>query len=81
MIKSYNQIKREQKKKESRLQKVRQFFSVSRFNLEKGWKGMRGKVFKKVYLKKGFAFVTIIAVIVTAYWQGTPQANAATFTL
>ena len=117
MIKSYQQIKREKTKKESRLQKVRRFFRVSRFNLDekvsewklrrmrkqalrvedsheiqgltlterfsrlnlefkgfmKGWKG-------KVMLKKAFAMVTILAVIITAYFQNTPYASAATFT-
>lgn len=101
-IKSYNQIKREKKKKESRLRKVRRFFNVSRFNLEtkiSEWKlrRIRTKALKaegrvqgltltgrfsrlnlekgfmkkwkgKVMIKKAFAAITIVAVIVTAYW-------------
>jgi len=42
-----------------------------------GLKGMN----KKLILKKSFALITILAVIVTAYFQNTPYASAATFTL
>lgn len=44
--------------------------------LTKGLKGMKGKVI----LKKGFALITIFAVIVTAYWQNNQTASAATWT-
>jgi len=35
----------------------------------------------RTILKKSFALITILAVIVTAYFQNTPYASAATFTL
>jgi hypothetical protein len=44
------------------------------FEKIKGLKGIKGKVM----LRKGLALMMILAVIVTAYWQNTPYASAAT---
>lgn len=41
---------------------------------KRAFRGMKGNIFKRVYLKKAFALITIFAVIVTAYWQNNQTA-------
>jgi hypothetical protein len=54
---------------------------VTNYKIKNFLRGIKGVMGNKVYLRKAFAALTIIAVIVTAYLQNTPQASAATFTL
>ncbi|MFA4818111.1 MAG: fibronectin type III domain-containing protein [Parcubacteria group bacterium] len=68
--------------------KIQKFLNLNNLkliwhNLSFGlWISKIKKVFtNKIILRKTFAAITIFAVIITAYFQNTPYASAATFTL
>jgi hypothetical protein len=60
--------------------KIQIYLKIKNYKIKNFLKGIKGIMGNKVYLRKALAALTIFAVIITAYFQNTPYASAATFT-